>query len=119
MVIYRILQDSAFDPEETDALVRAYEDTLRCLDVANRSDPITNLIAKSLIELAESATLFDFESLLWPRSGNPCRPKGRPSLRPVRRLPPVRPKRFSLLRMTKRSRMLHPGTFNNSATKRL
>ncbi len=44
----------AFGPERIDALVQAYEQTLRALRLADRSDPITQLIAKTLIELAQA-----------------------------------------------------------------
>lgn len=53
MAIYRILQNVAFEPEHIDALAKAYEDTLRSLHLANRNDPITETIAKTIIELAQ------------------------------------------------------------------
>jgi DNA-binding NtrC family response regulator len=54
MAIYKILQNMAFDPERTDALVKAYEDSLRVLQLRDRSDPVTKLIAKTLIDLAQA-----------------------------------------------------------------
>ena len=52
MAIYRFLQNSAFAPE--DPLVAAYEDCLRTLKLSDRSDPITEIVAKKVIELAQT-----------------------------------------------------------------
>jgi len=49
MAIYRLLQNSAFAPEDIGRLVAAYEDCLRILNVANRSDPLDELLAKKII----------------------------------------------------------------------
>jgi hypothetical protein len=46
MAIYRLLQNSAFAPEDITALVAAYEDCLRILKLSDRSDPITAVVAK-------------------------------------------------------------------------
>ena len=46
MAIYRLLQDSAFGPREIDRMAAAYEDALRVLRFANRTDPITEIVAK-------------------------------------------------------------------------
>ena len=54
MTIYRLLQQSAFNPEDIDRLVAAYEDSLRALKLTDRSDPLTESIAKKLIELAQT-----------------------------------------------------------------
>lgn len=54
MAIYRIFQKVPMEPEHLAALVRAYEDTLRSLHMSDRSDPIAERIAKSIIELAQS-----------------------------------------------------------------
>lgn len=54
MAIYRLLQQSAFGPEEIDRLVTAFEDSLRALKLADRSDPLTETIAKKLIEIAQT-----------------------------------------------------------------
>jgi hypothetical protein len=50
MAIYRLLQNSAFAPENIASLVAAYEDCLRTLKLSDRSDPITEIVAKKIIE---------------------------------------------------------------------
>ena len=54
MAIYRLLQNSAFAPEDITPLVAAYEDCLRILKLSDRSDPITEIIAKKVIELGQT-----------------------------------------------------------------
>ena len=54
MAIYRLLQNSAFTPEDIAPLVTAYEDCLRALKLTDRSDPITEIVAKKIIELAQT-----------------------------------------------------------------
>jgi hypothetical protein len=54
MAIYRILQNSAFGPEEIARLATAYEETLRALGLKDRSDPITELVARKIVELAQT-----------------------------------------------------------------
>jgi hypothetical protein len=54
MAIYRLLQNSAFAPEDIASLVAAYEDCLRILRLNDRSDPITELVAKKIIEIAQT-----------------------------------------------------------------
>src|SRR4051794_35816322 len=53
MAIYRLLQNSPLGPEEIAVLTDAYERTLRALGLVDRSDPVTELIAKKVIELAQ------------------------------------------------------------------
>ena len=48
MPITRLLQDTAFGPDEIAVLVAAYEDALRALSLVNRSD-----LATEIIELAK------------------------------------------------------------------
>ena len=55
MAIYRLLQNSAFAPEDIAPLVAAYEDCLRTLKLSDRSDPITEIVAKKIIELAQDS----------------------------------------------------------------
>jgi hypothetical protein len=52
MPIRQLLISSAFNPEEVTMLRDVFEDTLRALKLADRSDPVTSLIAKKIIELA-------------------------------------------------------------------
>jgi hypothetical protein len=53
MAIYRMLQNSPMGPEEIAVLTDAYERTLRELRLVDRSDPITQLIAKKIIEVGQ------------------------------------------------------------------
>jgi len=53
MPIYRLLQNSPLGPEEIAVLTDAYERTLRKLDLVDRTDPITELIARKVIELGQ------------------------------------------------------------------
>jgi hypothetical protein len=54
MAIYRLLQQSAFTPEDIARIVAAYEDCLRILKLTNRSDPLTEIIAKAIFEIAQT-----------------------------------------------------------------
>jgi hypothetical protein len=54
MPIIGLLQNHAFEPEEIGLLVAVFEDTLREMRLANRSDPITEMVAKKVIELAQT-----------------------------------------------------------------
>ena len=54
MVIYRLLQHSAFTPEDIHPIATAYEDCLRILKLTNRSDPLTEIIAKAIFEIAQT-----------------------------------------------------------------
>ncbi len=54
MAIYRLLQQSVFDPEDTQRMGAAYERALVCLDLKDRNDPLTDIIAKLIIEVART-----------------------------------------------------------------
>jgi hypothetical protein len=47
-----LLKDHAFGPDEIRVLTTAFEDTLRTLRLTNRGDPVTEIIARKIIELA-------------------------------------------------------------------
>ena len=53
MAIYRLLKFAAFEPEMIASMTAAYEDALRVLRLADRQDPITELVAKKIIEVAQ------------------------------------------------------------------
>jgi hypothetical protein len=53
MAIYRLLQNSPFGPVEIAVLTDAYERTLQKLSLVDRNDPLTELIAKKVIELGQ------------------------------------------------------------------
>ena len=42
MTIYKLLRTTRFGPEDIERLVAAYEETLRALNLKDRSDPITS-----------------------------------------------------------------------------
>lgn len=54
MVIRRLLKYSAFGPEEIEIVAMAYEDTLAALDLANGDSPVTEIVAKKIIEIAQT-----------------------------------------------------------------
>jgi len=54
MPIYRLLQNVPLDPEDIERLVAAYEATLQALELSDRSDPITQLVAQKIIELGQT-----------------------------------------------------------------
>ena len=54
MAIYRLLQHSAFTPEDIAPIGAAYEDCLRVLKLTNRADPFTEIIAKAVFEIAQT-----------------------------------------------------------------
>jgi len=54
MAIYRLLQQTAFTPEQISPMAAAYEECLRILKLADRSDPITETVAKAIIEIAQT-----------------------------------------------------------------
>jgi hypothetical protein len=53
MAIYRLLQNSPLGPDEIAILTDAYERTLRALSLIDRNDPITEIVAKKVIELGQ------------------------------------------------------------------
>ncbi len=53
MAIYRFLQNLPFGPEEVAVLVRAYERALKEIGLVDRNDPITEMVAKKIIEVAQ------------------------------------------------------------------
>jgi hypothetical protein len=54
MAIYCLLQNSAFGPEEIGCMTTAYEDALLVLGLSNQTDPITEIVAKKVIEVAQT-----------------------------------------------------------------
>lgn len=51
MAVSLILEGRVFEPEEAARLVAAYERALAELHLTNRDDPITELVAKKIVEL--------------------------------------------------------------------
>jgi hypothetical protein len=54
MTIHRMLEKTAFGPEEIACLVAAYEQALRELSLNDRDDPLTQLIAKKIIKVGQT-----------------------------------------------------------------
>ena len=52
--IYRLLQNEAFLPEDITLLSGVFEDVLNALGLTNRADPLTELVARKIIELAQT-----------------------------------------------------------------
>jgi hypothetical protein len=52
--IYRLLEKGAFRPETAATLGHVFEDVLKELGLVNRQDPVTELVAEKLIELANA-----------------------------------------------------------------
>jgi hypothetical protein len=53
MPIHRLLQNQPIGPEEISRLVTAYEQALRGLCLVDRNDPLAEMIAKKVIEIAQ------------------------------------------------------------------
>jgi hypothetical protein len=49
-----ICNDHAFTPEETGVLVGAFEDVLHLLRLTDRDDPVTMLVARTIVDLAKA-----------------------------------------------------------------
>jgi hypothetical protein len=54
MAIYRLLQNLPMGPEEIDRLSTAYEQALKALSLKDRNDPLTEMIAKKIIEIGQT-----------------------------------------------------------------
>jgi hypothetical protein len=54
MAIYRLLKDCSLEPESIRRITAAYEQALRTLCVKDRDDPLTEMIAKRIIKIAQT-----------------------------------------------------------------
>jgi hypothetical protein len=54
MAIYRLLKNSTLKPEEIARITEAYEQSLHILGVKDRDDPLTEMIAKKIIKIAQT-----------------------------------------------------------------
>jgi hypothetical protein len=54
MAIFRLLQNSAFGPEQIRYMAMAYEDALHVLRLAHCTDLVTEIVAKKVIEIAQT-----------------------------------------------------------------
>lgn len=57
MAIHRLLKHSAFSPNDIRKMVTAYQETLLALGFADDDSPVTRLVAKKIIEIAETGEL--------------------------------------------------------------
>ena len=53
MAIYRLIRETVFEPEAIERMTAAYEQALTVLQLTDRSDPITELVARKIIQIAE------------------------------------------------------------------
>ena len=56
MAIYRLLEKSSLGlgPKEVNCIIEAYEQALHTLCVKDRDDPLTEMIAKKIIKIAQT-----------------------------------------------------------------
>jgi hypothetical protein len=54
MAIYRLLQNSTMEPEKIGRIKEAYEQALRTLCVKDRDDPLTEMVARKIIKIAQA-----------------------------------------------------------------
>ena len=54
MAIYRLIANGSFGPDEIEAMTVAYEGALLDLCLTNRDDPITELIAKTIVTVTST-----------------------------------------------------------------
>jgi len=55
MPIYRLLQNMPMGPEDIRRLTAAFEQALRTLGIVDRGDPLAELLARKIIEVAQTA----------------------------------------------------------------
>jgi CheY-like chemotaxis protein len=53
MAIYRLLENSYFDPERIEKVAKAFEDIVRSLHL-DRTEPVTELLAKKVFQMAQT-----------------------------------------------------------------
>lgn len=54
MAIYKLISNGSFGPDEIKVMTEAYEGALIDLNVTNPEDPVTELIAKSIVNVTAS-----------------------------------------------------------------
>jgi hypothetical protein len=52
--IHSLFKNAPFGPEEIAILVAVYEETLRALGLKDRGDPLTEMIARKIISIAQT-----------------------------------------------------------------
>jgi hypothetical protein len=69
MVIDRLLKNSTLEPQEISRITEAYEQALHTICVKDRDDPLTEMIAKQIIKIAQAGVHERRSFRLW-RSQN-------------------------------------------------
>jgi hypothetical protein len=54
MVISKMLEEAVFPPEDVAGMTTAYDAALQLLQLTDRADPVTEIVAKKIIEIARS-----------------------------------------------------------------
>ena len=54
MAIYRLLKTCTLEPKEISRITAAYEQALHILCVKDRDDPLTEMIARTIIKIAQT-----------------------------------------------------------------
>ena len=54
MPIYRLLQNSVFEPQQVAAMTTAFEAVCAELGLAEREDPLRDIVAKAIIKCAQT-----------------------------------------------------------------
>lgn len=54
MAIDRLLRESEFGPDDVEGLTKAYEAALQLLRLVDRTDPVTDIVAKKIIAVARA-----------------------------------------------------------------
>ncbi|MDA9434680.1 hypothetical protein [Bradyrhizobium sp. CCBAU 51627] len=54
MPIYRLLQNLPMGPEEVNRVTTAYEQALRAVGIKDRNDPMAEMIARKIVEIAQT-----------------------------------------------------------------
>jgi hypothetical protein len=57
MAIYRLLRFSGFDFKKVEIATTAYEDVLSALELPKGDRPVTEIVARKVIEIAETGEL--------------------------------------------------------------
>jgi hypothetical protein len=54
MAIYRLLKNCTLEPKEVSGITEAYEQASHTLCVKDRDDPLTEMIAKTIMKIAQT-----------------------------------------------------------------
>jgi hypothetical protein len=65
VAIYQIIQTASYSPEEIERLTTAYKGALLLLQLANRTDPINEIVAKRIINAAKNGIRDPEELCAW------------------------------------------------------